>query len=134
MEELLLSDNDAQNYVALVNAIHNVKVRNGARSTNHTLKGGRKLTLLSKQNFECYDCGFEFKPKNGLYSTATTEHVIPYRYGSACNKHNIVLLCGKCNNERNTNSHDELMLIIEEHFGPIDYSLIPDSPIPFIRI
>lgn len=135
MEELLLTRNDAQNYIALVNAIHGVKVRGGARSTNHTLKGARKLALLAKQDFQCHDCFKDFKPVSGSYSCATTEHVIPYRYGSSCSKHNVVLLCGDCNNKRNIqDDHEILMEIIEEHFGSIDYSLIPDKPIPTMVI
>lgn len=130
-KELFLTHNDSQNYIALVNSIHGVKVRGGARSTNHTLKGTRKLALLVKQYFQCYDCGCDFIPVNGSYACATTEHVIPYRYGSSCSKHNVVLLCETCNNGRNVqDNHEVLMEIIEEHFGPIDYSMIPDKPIP----
>lgn len=135
MEELLLTDRDNQNFVALVNAIYDIKVRSGKRSTNHTLRGGRKLSILSKQNFECYSCSKEFISTNGRYSSATTEHVIPYRYGSSCNNHNVVLLCDNCNRKRNIqNNHTKIIDIIEEHFGAIDYSMIPDKPIPRIRV
>jgi hypothetical protein len=118
MEELQLTRTDRMNFEALVRfskaqCIHKVKRRGGK---------GRKYIeqikeMLHKQCNKCLDCSKEFGPK----LAHTMEHIIPRRYGGTLSEHNRCLLCEKCNNARN---FQDITLIIETHYGPIDWEYL----------
>lgn len=122
-EDILeLSYGDHLNYIALCRFIdRNPIKRSSKRPGSHRLTGNKKINQLEVQNYLCFDCGKKFdKDLNGKWSSATGEHVIPYRYGSSFNRHNRILLCGKCNSDiRNKLSYESLLQIIEKHFGLI---------------
>ncbi len=127
---LVLTKADERNYHALCNAVHDFAIRRGnQRDLRDAISAGMKLRLLREQDYRCLDCGVEFVVRNGQCREATTEHVIPFRYGGQANRHNIVLLCGPCNLKRSENFS---LSIIEAHYGPIDYSRI-EKPTPTIR-
>lgn len=117
---LILTPDRARNYVALVYCVQGVshpdsKIRN--RPKSDTLSRSDMLKHLYDQDFCCLDCGVEFECSGVMkYNGATTEHVIPYRYGSTTNTDNIVVLCSECNTKRDKNFS---MSIIEDHFGKI---------------
>jgi hypothetical protein len=125
---LLLSEADNLNYLALCAFISGEPIR---RTSDRTIKDkisdATKISLLSKQDYCCKDCGFEFVPKNGLWKTVTADHVIKYQYGGQCNANNIDLVCQPCNNKRD---QDYSLEVIERNYGRIDMALIQ----PFFRI
>jgi len=126
MDELLLTEHDAQNYRALCAAVLDRPVRNRfQRDHRDMLTPAQKLRKLQEQDYCCAECGVEFQPKSGHYPSATTEHVIPFRYGSAANYHNAILTCRPCNIKRDKEFSLEL---IERHYGPIDHSMIDATP------
>jgi hypothetical protein len=133
---LELGPADAKNYRALLYLAHGIsdpaRVRKKKRKDFSERYKAKKMKLLQDQGYLCYDCdrelwieGFNF---NNLphYQEATFEHIIPYRYGSSMSNHNLVILCGNCNQKRNKQFDLD---IIEDHFGPIDWDALRRIPI-----
>jgi len=130
---LLLTAADEQNYHALCHAVHGISLHKpNDRNRKDRLSITAKFALLSKQDYCCAHCGKEFedsfhtmnlkkKSHRVLPEDVTTEHVIPYRYGSAANSHNVILVHAHCNRDRDTNFSIEL---IEDHYGKIDMTMI----------
>lgn len=90
------------NYHALVNFLSGVSVRKNA-GRRRSCRVKNKPLELEQQNFSCLDCGLIFEQdERGCYSTATLDHIIPWRYGSTL-KLNREWVCDPCNNKRELN-------------------------------
>jgi 5-methylcytosine-specific restriction endonuclease McrA len=127
MKLLNLGYKESKNYIALVNCINDIKVPYRQRTNRPShLKPTKsfKYKLIYKQNYRCYDCDKEFIKIN--YIDATVDHVIPYRYGSELSKFNCVIVCEPCNHKRDKSN---ILEVIEDHYGLIDYNMIKNIPI-----
>lgn len=118
---LILSKGMAMNYHALQNFLNKTPIEKKFSRTQRRsyTKGAnrhiRKVLLLSKQDFKCLDCNEEFIiNSNGQYSTATADHIIPWRYGG-CVDHNIEFVCNPCNQKREKHR----LFHIKRFFGSI---------------
>lgn len=127
---LLLTKADENNYRAICNFVNGRAVRKSTqRTTNRDcLSPARKLSLLVSQDYCCAHCyqPFEFRGKDRMWRDITGEHVIAFRFGGEANHHNIILVHGKCNRERDQNYTIEL---IEQHYGPIDRDMLEYVPV-----
>ena len=81
-DEFLLHSGYEQNYEALCNFLNDTLAKK--RKWRGLFNAKRfKLKHLAKQDFKCLDCSREFHiNEHGSYSTATADHIIPFRYGS----------------------------------------------------
>jgi len=128
---LILTRSDELNYRAICNFFQGRKVRRSAsRRLSDIVSPARKLKLLHQQDYCCAHCGSEFQSKNGRILDVTADHIIQYCYGGEANTHNIVLVHYRCNKEREENYH---IGIIEDHYGPIDRSMIEYVPVMYFE-
>lgn len=114
-----LYEEHARNYEALQNFYQDKTVRKGGSNKrgnrgNHDPAGKRRA--LEAQGLKCADCDFMFEPdENGSYPTATRDHVIPARYGSAL-RDNKEYVCQPCNQAR---EKGDRLVIIKKFFGSL---------------
>lgn len=116
--EFVLIEEYNKNYLALMNFFRGKKVqRQGKRRKGVKIKRFEsKLRYLAEQDFKCVDCCTPFNPgEDGKYSSATVDHVIPFRYGStiAMNKE---FVCSPCNQARENNRLEHII----RYFGTIE--------------
>ncbi len=124
---LLLTKADEANYRALCNFARGRSIRRTkSRRLADTLTPAQRLALLVQQDYRCAHCKNDFVFRNGKYHDATADHIIQFKYGGEANKHNIILVHYACNLERDLNYTMEM---IEEHYGPIDKSLLEYVPV-----
>lgn len=135
MEELVLTEAMAKDFRALLYFAHD-KVdpnRIGKRRSARILarQSKKKQQKIIDQDGMCLDCLRDIFFHHGCpdYLKATFEHVIPYRYGSSMGDHNIVLLCGSCNQKRDRFWDRLGKTIIEDHYGPVDWDYLKSIPI-----
>lgn len=119
---LELTYSDHVNYRALCAAIEDIPWKAGSRRySRDTLSSGAVLRKLYEQDYKCAHCGARFKFNGKRFIDTTTEHVIPFRYGSKANVHNTLLMNIKCNRDR---SSMDVVKLIEDHYGPINYGMV----------
>jgi len=125
---LLLTTADHLNYVAICNFVHGRKVRETRnRQSRDIVSNARKFALLHEQDYCCAHCGDTFETNGfGKYRDVTADHVIKYQYGGEANHHNIVLVHQRCNLARD---REYSIKVIEDHFGPIDQSMLVYVPV-----
>ena len=128
---LTLAKGDELNYHAVANYLAGRRVRRSAsRRLIDSVSPARKQKLLHRQNYCCDHCKKPFKYQNGHYHDVTADHVIQYCYGGEANHHNIVLVHYACNLDRANNYS---IKIIEDHFGPIDRSMVEYVPVVYFK-
>lgn len=118
MKELLLTEQMAQNYVALQNFLNDVdigrKPQNGGQYTKSPQRKARKVARIHAQGGKCMDCEMKFPFDGERYDKATVDHVIPFRFGSNLD-HNSEFVCDPCNQKREKNR----LQVILNYFGTI---------------
>ena len=122
-----LTMKDHRNYLALCNFVAGRVVRPGGsrRTPKDSLTKPQRFSKLTYQDFCCAHCGEPFEFKNGKYLDVTQDHIIKYCYGGEANLHNIELVHGDCNQERD---HAYDLIFIEKHYGKIDMNMIENIP------
>lgn len=109
-DDFLLTKVMEVNYNALQRYLSNqptVRPRYGRKAGAKS--PARKLAMLEQQDYRCLDCGIEFIPdENGLYPTATVDHIIPKRFGGRLD-FNSEFVCEDCNKAREHNRHHHVM-------------------------
>lgn len=124
---LVLNRGHELNYRALCNFIHGRKVRSTQdRRINDMVPWARKFVQLTKQDFRCAHCGKEFERSGKRWLDVSTDHVIEFQYGGEATNDNIQMVHYACNLERAENYS---LAIIEQHYGPVDLSMIEDLPV-----